>query len=113
MTNIIELTSEQEVDHIIETNEKVILFKAGTCWITTRAWDILMSELEAFIEIPVGFINVVRNRSASTYLAVLTDIRHESPQIIIIQGKKVLFDKSNLRINKKELSKVLNQYFLT
>ena len=106
-----ELTTIEEIDKFVQLDEKVIIFKAGTCWITQRAWDILQNEIEDYPDIPVAYVTVVRYRLVSNYIAEISGIRHESPQILIMQGNKVLYECNNMKIDQAGLKKAIHEYF--
>jgi bacillithiol system protein YtxJ len=110
-TDIIELTSIDQVETFMGVHKKLIIFKAGTCWITDRAWDILQKVICEYTDIPLAFIAVVKNRPVSNYIAEITGTRHQSPQILILQSRTVLFERNNLMIDDKCLKDAIQKNF--
>jgi len=111
MKKVQELNTEADVVQFLEKNHKSIIFKAGSCWITDRAWGIVQEVLSKTHESPVGIITVVKYRNVSNYVAQVSGILHQSPQILIMQGQKSLFESNNMRINKDEIEQQLSMHF--
>lgn len=54
-------------------------------------------------------LNVINRRSLSDLLAELTGQKHESPQIFLFEGGKLLLCKSHMSIRPGVISDTLNQ----
>lgn len=87
-------------------NNAVILFKhSNSCGTSAYA----LEQVEAFLtEYPgwnsrIGMIIVQTHREISNYVADLFTITHQSPQIFVIQNKKVLWHKSHHSITNEAL----------
>ncbi|WP_138430478.1 bacillithiol system redox-active protein YtxJ [Fodinibius saliphilus] len=65
----------------------------SVCFMSKGSLEKAATEILDFAD--MHFLNVVRNRSASDYIASELDIRHESPQVIIIDNKKVVWHASH------------------
>lgn len=90
------LTNEQEVDTLINSDEPVWLFKhSTTCPVSARA----MAQFERYIEQhpdePVGFVIIQQHRPVSSYVAEELGIRHESPQLFLVQRGQALWHTSH------------------
>lgn len=103
----IPLTSEAEVDQIIErsTETPCVIFKHSTrCSISTAA----RMRLEAHwpfdeTELPAYFLDLIAFRPVSKYVAEVFQVHHESPQILLINQGECIYDTSHLDITVQEL----------
>ncbi len=101
--NIIDST--KAVDRAIQDsqNQTILIFKhSTTCPISGIAkmrlegdWDI--------DSLPTYYIDVKSSRSSSLYLAEAVDVKHESPQVIIIDKGEAIYDVSHLDISLAEV----------
>jgi bacillithiol system protein YtxJ len=53
--------------------------------------------------IPLYYVDLIRYRELSNEIAASLNIQHESPQLILLQGKTVLHVSSHNSIDAKEL----------
>ncbi len=106
-----ELNSLDQLDQIIKDshNKPVALFKHSTrCGISTRAkfileedWDIKEEELDFY------YLDLLQHRPISSKIAELTDVQHQSPQVIVIKDGEAVYDNSHHDINVKDLKDFL------
>jgi bacillithiol system protein YtxJ len=99
MASIKEILTEEDLDTIFQ-DEKALVFKNSThCGISKNA----IREFEKFAEtikdtIKVYIVDVNKNRDLSREIAERTQIRHESPQIILLEKGKVRWNASHWNI---------------
>lgn len=68
----------------------------------------LLSEEEKLNNIfAVYLIDVVQNRDLSQQVASHFAVEHESPQVLLVQGGKAVYNASHLAIQPKELYSVV------
>ncbi len=101
------ITSE-ELDHWLQRSEEgeVLFFKHSTaCPISAAAFD----ELQSFLQteqkkrVDVAMVHVIENRDISNRITEHYNIKHESPQVLLIQKGKVLWHTSHWDITQDTL----------
>ncbi len=101
------ITSPNDVDTLIERSHQrpVLIFKhSTTCPISSIArtrleqdWDFKEEELEPY------FLDLLRHRPTSKYIADSLAVHHESPQVLLVRDGICHYDSSHLDISVKEL----------
>lgn len=91
--NIEDLKNESEI-------HPVIIFKHSlTCHISSGAYKIMKKYLEnKNLEVPVYLVVVQEERGLSNKISEDFGIKHESPQILIIKNRKVVYYESHNNI---------------
>lgn len=108
---IVELTEPEHVDTFLEQYPTSAFFKAGTCHKTMQAFGNVEDTFSPREDLYLGYVKVVEARPTSNYIAELTGITHESPQVILMIDKKPVFDSDNWDITAELLDSVLTQHF--
>ena len=103
MINWIPLTAPEQVQEIINRSQEIpcVIFKHSTsCSISSMAryrlensWDIDAEQVELY------FLDLIRFRNISNFIAETFGIRHESPQAIMIHKGVVVHHNSHLDIS--------------
>lgn len=107
--NVIEQNSE--IDQIIDdsSNKAQLLYKhsdrCSVCMFTK-------SELEQSAEIitanaKMHFVDVIRSREVSDYIAEKLGVQHESPQAILVKDGEVVWHESHGAIKGEKVRKVI------
>jgi bacillithiol system protein YtxJ len=87
-------------------NEKIILFKHSTrCSVSSmalnrleRSWkDSETAGLKPY------FLDLIAHRDISSEIANKFDVRHESPQVLVIENGECIYHNSHMGISYKEL----------
>jgi bacillithiol system protein YtxJ len=109
--NWIPLESIDQVNQIVERSKEkpCVIFKHSTrCSISSVAklrlegdWNLSENEIEAY------FLDLIKHRDVSSYIAKELSVYHESPQIILIKDGEVIYDESHLDITVDELKESL------
>jgi bacillithiol system protein YtxJ len=94
------LDSIAQVDALInESNDnKIVIFKNSTsCGISRMVLKNFQREVDSMDTDSIKFylLDLLSYRSVSTYIAEKLDVRHESPQMIILQDGKVVHHDSH------------------
>jgi len=113
MAELKELQSRKELEQAWERSmEKPVLFlkHSTTCPISADAFK----EYQAFLEsageaLGVYIVKVIESRDISNQIAEETGVKHESPQIFLIQNKEVLWHTSHSDITADSISQALQQ----
>jgi bacillithiol system protein YtxJ len=95
---VVNLTTPEDVSRFLADHPTSVIFKAGTCHKTMQGFGFLQERLEPREDLMVGIIRVLEWRSASNLVAELTEIRHESPQVILFKDGEAVFDLDNWNI---------------
>ncbi len=100
--SLIDVSSTPTVDHLlhmsVENPENLYaLFKHSTrCPISSMALN-RMEKCSIFIEnkVPFYYLDLLKNRATSNYIAEKLQVEHQSPQLIIIKNGKTIAHTSH------------------
>lgn len=108
-----EITCSQELGQILdESNQRqIILFKhSTTCPISSRAWQEVQNLIkESSDEVLVGMIKVIESRLISSQVTEEFGIKHQSPQVLLVCGRQVLWHAAHHEVTQAKLMKVLEE----
>jgi bacillithiol system protein YtxJ len=111
MAKFKEITCSQEFGEVLDEScqRKIILFKhSTTCPISARAWQEVQNYIkESSDEVPVVMIKVIESRPVSSQAAEELGVTHQSPQVLLVSNKKVLWHASHQSITKNQIIKAL------
>ena len=103
-TDWVQLESEDAVEEVFAASEgrvQLILKHSQSCAVSFFAKQNLDSvPLEEWPEMDRSMVEVVRFRPISQYIAQKTSVRHESPQVLVIANREVIFHASHSEVNK-------------
>jgi bacillithiol system protein YtxJ len=112
MNNWQPILTEQDVLDIIEKSieKPQILFKDSvTCGISAFAKERLMNVNEILADIAdFNYLDLLAHRDISAFIAKELDVIHQSPQIIVVMDKKVIFRDSHHSIDAKKIRDQIN-----
>lgn len=100
-------TAAADVDAFVDGAGSGVIYKhSSACSISAivreRAWE---SFLAAQPDVPVYEVLVIEHRDASHRVAERLDVRHESPQAIVVRNGRAIWDASHLRITAEALAR--------
>ncbi len=105
----IKLHSVEDLNHFLDQPSRRILFKhSTTCPISSQAHD----EFEAFLAdhaIPAAVILVREDRPVSNEVEARFGIKHESPQIFLLEDQTVKWHTSHWKITKQAIAEALTE----
>ncbi|KAA5532538.1 bacillithiol system redox-active protein YtxJ [Taibaiella lutea] len=111
MQNWKQITSEEDVNKIIEASEikPQLIFKDSlTCGISAHAKERLKDGYHLMEgKADLHYLDLLQYRSVSGYIAQTLGLTHQSPQIIILKNRKVAYSSSHHAINSAEIVKYL------
>lgn len=97
------LENKEQIDQAIEssTKKQIAFFKHSTrCGISVQVktkleeqWDIDVEELDLY------YLDLLSYRSLSDYIAEQTKVVHQSPQLIILKDREVIYNSSHFSID--------------
>jgi bacillithiol system protein YtxJ len=99
------LETVEELIEVLQHNEKIVLLKHSlTCPISQEAYDEFNSFAEENENIDAYFLYVQEARPLSNYIAEQYEIKHESPQALVIENNQVKWHASHWKITSKSLT---------
>ncbi len=88
----------------------VLLFKhSNACPVSARARHKFKKFVATVKEIEVWQVLVIENRAISQHIARESGIHHQSPQVILFDNGRAVWDESHWSISEKSLQKALLQ----
>lgn len=106
-----EITCSQELEELLDQScqRKIILFKhSTTCPTSANAWK----EVQDFIqnssgEVTVAMIKVIESRPVARQVAADLGVQHQSPQVLLLSNRKVLWHASHQAVTQDKIIKAL------
>lgn len=95
------IATQAELDALFERSAlgPVVIFKhSPTCGTSAQAYDELSDYLEGDDALDIHLVDVLRSRSLSQALATRAQVRHESPQLLVLQGGAVRWHGLHWRV---------------
>lgn len=93
------ITDSSQVDPIIEASKEKpqLIYKhshrCSVCFVSKGNLEMASDSIEEYAD--MHFVNVVRSREASNEIASELDVRHESPQAILVDQGEVVWHGSH------------------
>jgi bacillithiol system protein YtxJ len=108
-----QITTLDEWNQVLKTSlrKPVLLLKHSTaCPISANAWREWHSFVsEAPQHVLYVMVKVIESRPVSNQIASDLQVKHESPQAILIQNQKAVWNTSHWDITKSRLKQVIQQ----
>lgn len=102
-----QLHSVEELHEFVKQPGKQLLFKhSTTCPISAKAHE----EFQSFVSenpTPSAIVHVIEDRPVSNQIAEDFGIKHESPQIFLIEDGEVRWNTSHWKIKKDAIKEAL------
>lgn len=113
MATMTRLTTNEQLQSALEASgdKPLVLFKHSTrCPISSRAYQEVMSYLQdnPNESVEYGIIYVVEDRAVSNEAASVIGIKHESPQLILVNVGKPTWHTSHSHITSDALKEQLH-----
>ena len=90
---VVQLRKERDLEQLLERSKTnpVLIFKHSTqCPISSHAYDEFTEFAEAAEDLTCGLVLVIEDRNVSDTIAERLDVRHESPQAIVVKDGRAL-----------------------
>ena len=107
---VIELRQDRDLEQLLERSKTnpVLIFKHSTqCPISTHVYNDFIGFAESSGELACGLVLVIENRRLSNTIAERLNVRHESPQAIIVKDGRAAWQASHWSITADSLSEAL------
>ncbi|WP_040496145.1 bacillithiol system redox-active protein YtxJ [Fulvivirga imtechensis] len=106
--NWIKLSTYEDLDRIKEESKSqpVVIFKHSTrCSISSMALNRLERSWspEEMTEVKAYYLDLISYRDISNQISSEFNIRHESPQVLIVKNGEVIYDNSHMGINYDDI----------
>ncbi|MCZ2394459.1 MAG: bacillithiol system redox-active protein YtxJ [Chitinophagales bacterium] len=103
MINWIEVNQESQLKELLDSNATFAVFKHSTrCSISSMVKNRLEREWQS--DAPVYYLDLLNHRALSNWIATVSGVVHESPQIIVFKKGKACYDASHTAINALEIA---------
>ncbi|SEU29614.1 bacillithiol system redox-active protein YtxJ [Paenibacillus sp. NFR01] len=106
--SIKQLHTLEELEQYVQAPGKKLLFKhSTTCPISAKA----NTEFQAYVEgadTPAAVVLVIEDRPVSNEIAERFGIKHESPQIFLLEGGDVRWNTSHWKITREAITEAVN-----
>jgi bacillithiol system protein YtxJ len=102
-----ELDTPEEFDRVLGLDPVVIFKHSPTCVTSLAAQREIMRFQNERPEVPVYLISVRRRRNVAQYAAERLRVEHESPQVLVLGGGKLLASASHDEVTSHFLSQCL------
>ena len=96
-----------QIDELSETKPVLVLKHSTTCSISRaslgrieRTWSEENNEI-----ITLYYLDLLAYRNVSNEIAQHYDVKHESPQVLLIKNGKCIYSESHMAINMPEILK--------
>ena len=100
------LDSEQQFLDLLETEALFAIFKHSTrCSISSMAKSRV--ERDWNLELPIYYLDLIQYRSVSNLIEQKSGIEHQSPQLVVFQSGKAIYDASHSGIVVNDLKEEL------
>jgi bacillithiol system protein YtxJ len=102
--NWISLTNELEAANLKSSESFAIIYKHSTrCMTSLMAFRRLKSESLKGYDGPFYIVDVIKDRSVSRAVADLFGVGHESPQLLLIQNGRCIYNASHEDVSLQPL----------
>ena len=107
------LTQSEQITELAQSSHEqpVLIFKhSTTCSISAAAKSKIERQWadSGLAEVPIYYLDLLRFRPLSAQIAEQFGIRHESPQLLLIQGGECRYDASHMGIRLSDAKSAVN-----
>jgi bacillithiol system protein YtxJ len=84
----------------------VIVFKHSTrCGVSAAAYAQVRSFLDSHPDVPVCLVDVIEDREISAEITRASSVPHESPQVLLLKGGRVVWHASHYGITAEAVAR--------
>jgi bacillithiol system protein YtxJ len=105
-----ELTEQSQLEQLKTQSEEqpILIFKHSTrCSISRFALKQFENEFDLQDKITPYYLDLLNHRDISNEIAIQFNVHHQSPQILLLKNRVVVYDTSHENIDATELKKYL------
>lgn len=104
-TNWIDLTSPDQLE---ESKGIRLYFKhSRRCATSIMALKQFERQWEEREDCPIYFLDLLKHRDISNEIELISGVKHESPQVIVMDGEDVIYCASHVDIDANDIRKAL------
>ena len=106
------LTSPQQIDILIRESENqcIAIFKHSTrCAISKRVLSNFEKEWDFSENVTFYYLDLIAYRAISNEVAERLGVEHESPQLIVLNNGKVIYQESHSAISASEVAECVKK----
>jgi len=100
---MINLKTDEEWERILAEDRAVIYKHSPICALSLRALPHMRSFEKLWPDVPVYKVNVIRRKKLSGRIAEDLGVRHESPQVIVLNEGKPIWHASHFDVTTEGL----------
>ncbi|WP_110927250.1 bacillithiol system redox-active protein YtxJ [Bacillus massiliglaciei] len=104
-----QIETEEQFNEYLEKDRFLLIKHSLTCPVSGEAFDQYQKYIEEHSEVPTAYLAVQHARPLSNYIAETFNIKHESPQAILFEKGKPVWNESHWRITYDSLSEALQK----
>src|SRR5205823_6623593 len=107
---IVPLRQDRDLEQLLERSKtnSVVIFKHSTqCPISTHVYEEFVRFAESTNEVLFGLVLVIEHRGLSNTIAQRLNVRHESPQAILVKEGRAVWHASHWSVTADSLSEAL------
>jgi bacillithiol system protein YtxJ len=111
----IEISSTDQLHEIWEqeTTTPILFFKHSTrCSISSMVLRSFERSWNQQLVVSCYFIDLIKNRDVSNLLATLSGVEHQSPQVVVVKNKSVIYSNSHGTIDAEVIEKTLVTHYV-
>ena len=101
---MIDLKTDEEWERILAEDRVVVYKHSPICALSLRALPHIRSFEKQCPDVPVYQVNVIRRRKLSGRIAEDLGVRHESPQVIVLNEGKPIWHASHFEVTTEGLA---------
>ena len=104
----IQLTSLEQLDAIAESSKvkpQVVYKHSSTCGISRMVLNMFSESYDMDLDIDLYFLTIQQHRDVSNAIQDKFEVRHESPQLLVVKNGEVVFHTSHGAISDTDLTK--------
>lgn len=101
------LRSEEDLDQALQEPVAVLYKHSPWCGLSAGAQVEVQQFAASHPEVPVYMVDVVGDRALSRRIAERVGVHHESPQAILVEQGRVVWDASHFRVSCDRLERAL------
>ncbi|WP_042201428.1 bacillithiol system redox-active protein YtxJ [Paenibacillus camerounensis] len=101
-------TSDELHQYVGQPGKKLLFKHSTTCPISAKAHE----EFQAYVqssETPAAIVHVIEDRPVSNQIAEEFGIKHESPQIFLLDGSDVSWNTSHWKITRSAIKEAVDK----
>jgi bacillithiol system protein YtxJ len=104
------VATKSELDAALEAPLALLYKHSDTCAICTMAWHEVVRATAERPELPVYVLDVRAQRALAREVAERLDVRHESPQAILLRAGTPVWHASHYGVTARALERAMAEY---